>query len=168
VVEHSAAEGFLDEFDRSLLSSALELAGRPVRSVMVPRDEIVAVERQATAAEVIEVMTASGHSRVLVQDGSPDQVVGFVHAKDLFDTTRTRADQPLGDELIRIVPVIEEETSLEGALALMQGSRRHLAVVRQGGRRTVGLVTLEDVLEVLVGDLFDETDPMSSVASAGP
>ncbi|MYH71627.1 MAG: HlyC/CorC family transporter [Acidimicrobiia bacterium] len=158
VVEHSAAEGFLDEFDRSLLSGALELAGRPVRSVMVPRDQIVAVEREATVAEVVEVMSASGHSRVLVQDGSPDQVVGFVHAKDLFDTTGTRADQPLGDELIRIVPAIEEETSLEGALALMQGSRRHLAVIRQGGRRTVGLVTLEDVLEVLVGDLFDETD----------
>ncbi|MCY3635343.1 MAG: hemolysin family protein [bacterium] len=158
VVEHSAAEGFLDEFDRSLLSGALELAGRPVRSVMVPRDQIVAVEREATVAEVVEVMSASGHSRVLVQDGSPDRVVGFVHAKDLFDTTGTRADQPLGDELIRIVPAIEEETSLEGALALMQGSRRHLAVIRQGGRRTVGLVTLEDVLEVLVGDLFDETD----------
>ena len=158
VVEHSADEGFLDEFDRSLLSGALELARRPVRSVMVPRDQIVAVEREATVAEVVEVMSASGHSRVLVQDGSPDQVVGFVHAKDLFDTTRDRAAQPLGDELIRIVPAIEEETSLEGALALMQGSRRHLAVIRQGGRRTVGLVTLEDVLEVLVGDLFDETD----------
>lgn len=168
VVEHSAAEGFLDEFDRSLLSSALELAGRPVRSVMVPRDQIVAVDREATVAEVVEVMTASGHSRVLVQSGSPDQVVGFVHAKDLFDTTRVRSDQPLGDELIRIVPTIEEETSLEGVLALMQGSRRHLAVVRQGGRRTVGLVTLEDVLEVLVGDLFDETDPLSSAGSAGP
>ena len=168
VVEHSAAEGFLDEFDRSLLSSALELAGRPVRSVMVPRDQIVAVEREATAAEVVEVMTASGHSRVLVQSGSPDRVVGFAHAKDLFDTTRARSGQPLGDELIRIVPAIEEATSLEGALALMQSSRRHLAVVRQGGRRTVGLVTLEDVLEVLVGDLFDETDPMSSAGSAGP
>ncbi|WP_419928067.1 hemolysin family protein [Candidatus Poriferisocius sp.] len=168
VVEHSAAEGFLDEFDRSLLSSALELAGRPVRSVMVPRDQIVAVEREATVAEVVEVMTASGHSRVLVQSGSPDQVVGFVHAKDLFDTTGPGAEQPLGEELIRIVPTIEEETSLEGALVLMQGSRRHLAVVRQGGRRTVGLVTLEDVLEVLVGDLFDETDPMSSAGSGGP
>ena len=168
VVEHSAAEGFLDEFDRSLLSSALELAGRPVRSVMVPRDQIVAVEREATVADVVEVMTASGHSRVLVQSGSPDQVVGFVHAKDLFDTTRAGAEQPLGEELIRIVPTIEEETSLEGALVLMQGSRRHLAVVRQGGRRTVGLVTLEDVLEVLVGDLFDETDPMSPGGSAGP
>lgn len=168
VVEHSAAEGFLNEFDRSLLSSALELAGRPVRSVMVPRDQIVAVEREATVAEVVEVMTASGHSRVLVQSGSPDQVVGFVHAKDLFDTPRARSDQPLGDELIRIVPTIEEETSLEGVLALMQGSRRHLAVVRQGGRRTVGLVTLEDVLEVLVGDLYDETDPMSSAGSVGP
>ena len=168
VVEHSAAEGFLDEFDRSLLSSALELAGRPVRSVMVPRDQIVAVEQEATVSEVVEVMTASGHSRVLVQDGSPDQVVGFVHAKDLFDTTRVEAEQPLGEELIRIVPTIDEETSLEGALVLMQGSRRHLAVIRQGGRRTVGLVTLEDVLEVLVGDLFDETDPMSSAGSVGP
>ncbi|MDE0578683.1 MAG: hemolysin family protein [bacterium] len=168
VVEHSAAEGFLDEFDRSLLSSALELAGRPVRSVMVPRDQIVAVEREATVAEVVEVMTASGHSRVLVQSGSPDRVVGFVHAKDLFDTTGAGAEQPLGEDLIRIVPTIEEETSLEGALVLMQGSRRHLAVVRQGGRRTVGLVTLEDVLEVLVGDLYDETDPMSSGGSAGP
>jgi CBS domain containing-hemolysin-like protein len=160
LVEHSAAEGFLDEFDRSLLSSALELAARPVHTVMVPRDRIVAVEREATVAEVLDVMNASGHSRVLVQDSSIDQVVGFIHAKDLLDATGPRTTQPLGDDLVRVVPAIEEETSLEGALALMRGSRRHLAVVRQGARqRTVGLVTLEDVLEVLVGDLIDETDP---------
>ena len=172
LVEHSAAGGFLDDFDRSLLSSALELAGRPVRTVMVPRDQIVAVEREATVAQVVDVMNASGHSRVVVQNGSVDRVVGFVHAKDLLDVTSARASQPLGDELIRVVPAIEEETSLEGALALMQGSRRHLAVVRQGARRrTVGLVTLEDVLEVLVGDLFDETDrthPIGPSGSAGP
>ncbi len=166
VVEHSAAEGFLDEFDRSLLSSALELAGRPVRTVMVPRDRIVAVEREATVAEVLDVMNASGHSRVLVQNSSIDQVVGFIHAKDLLDATGTRATQPLSDDLIRVVPMIEGETSLEGALALMRGSRRHLAVVRQGARqRTVGLVTLEDVLEVLVGDLIDETDPTGPALS---
>ncbi|WP_420640300.1 hemolysin family protein [Candidatus Poriferisocius sp.] len=160
VVEHSAAEGFLDDFDHSLLSSALELAGRPVRSVMVPRDRIVAVEHQATVDQVLEVMKDSGHSRVVVHRGSLDQVVGFVHAKDLLDVAGVRASQPLGDDLIRVVPAIEQETSLEGALALMRGSRRHLAVVRHGARRrTVGLVSLEDVLEVLVGDLFDETDP---------
>ncbi|MCY4035910.1 MAG: hemolysin family protein [bacterium] len=158
LVEHSAAEGLLDEFDRSLLSSALELAARPVRTVMVPRDQIVAVEQQAAVEDVLAVMKSSGHSRVLVQNGSPDRAVGFVHAKDLLDMTAARAARPLGDDLIRVVPAIEEETSLEGALVLMQGSRRHLAVVRRGGRRTVGLVTLEDVLEVLVGDLTDETD----------
>ncbi len=163
LVEHSAAEGLLDDFDRSLLSSALELARRPVRTVMVPRDRIVAVEQGATVAEVLDVMSSSGHSRVVVQRGSIDHVVGFVHAKDLLETLETTEDQagrPLGDELIRVVPSIEEETTLEGALVLMQGSRRHLAMVRQGARRhTAGLVTLEDVLEVLVGDLIDETDP---------
>ena len=162
LVEHSAAEGFLDDFDRSLLSSALELAARPVRTVMIPRDRIVAVERQARVAEVLDVMKASGHSRVVVQQGSVDRVVGFVHAKDLLEVTGDRMSLPLGDELIRVAPATDEETSLEGVLALMQGSRRHLAVVRQGtSRRTVGLVTLEDVLEVLVGDLIDETDPTS-------
>lgn len=168
LVEHSAAEGFLDDFDRSLLSSALELARRPVRTVMVPRDRIVSVEQGATVAEVLEVMNTSGHSRVVVQQGSIDRVLGFAHAKDLLEMTGDRAVQPLGDELIRIVPSIEEETSLEGVLSLMQGSRRHLAVVRQGTRRlTVGLVTLEDVLEVLVGDLFDETDPTHPMTSPG-
>ena len=166
LVEHSAAEGLLDEFDRSLLSSALELAARPVHTVMVPRDRIVAVEREATMAEVLDVMNASGHSRVLVQNGAIDQVAGFIHAKDLLDATGPRSAQPLSDDLIRVVPVIEEGTSLEGALALMRGSRRHLAVVRQGARqRTVGLVTLEDVLEVLVGDLIDETDPAGPALS---
>ncbi|WP_419925934.1 hemolysin family protein [Candidatus Poriferisocius sp.] len=166
LVEHSAAEGLLDDFDRSLLSSALELAARPVRTVMVPRDRITAVEREATVAEVVDLMNASGHSRVVVQNGSPDRVIGFVHAKDLLDVTGARARQSLGDELIRVVPAIEEETSLEGVLALMQGSRRHLAVVRGGTRRrTVGLVTLEDVLEVLVGDLIDETDPAGPAPS---
>ncbi len=160
LVEHSAAEGFLDDFDRSLLSSALELARRPVRTVMVPRDQIVAVEQEATVEEVLEVMKASGHSRIVVQHGSVDRVVGFVHAKDLLEASGAQPSQPLGDELIRIVPTIDRETSLERVLEQMQGSRRHLAVVSHGSRRqTVGLVTLEDVLEVLVGDLLDETDP---------
>ncbi|WP_419919665.1 hemolysin family protein [Candidatus Poriferisocius sp.] len=160
LVEHSAAEGFLDDFDRSLLSSALELARRPVRTVMVPRDQIVAVERDTTVAEVLNVMNSSGHSRIVVQKGSVDRVVGFVHAKDLLEVSGTRTSQPLSAEMIRAVPTINGETSLEGVLALMQDSRRHLAVVSHGPRRrTVGLVTLEDVLEVLVGDLIDETDP---------
>ncbi|MXW43077.1 MAG: HlyC/CorC family transporter [Acidimicrobiia bacterium] len=163
LVEHSAAEGYLDDFDRSLLSSALELAGRPVQSVMVPRDQVVAVEQRVHASDVLDVMNSSGHSRVVVYNDSLDQIIGFVHAKDLLAVTGTRALQPLGADLIRAVPNINENTSLEGALSLMQSSHCHLAVVQRVSRRrgrgfTVGIVTLEDVLEVLVGDLNDETD----------
>ncbi|MCY3968229.1 MAG: CBS domain-containing protein, partial [bacterium] len=164
LVELSAADGYLDDFDRSFLSRALELAGRPVRSVMVPRTQVVGVDRQAPVAQVVDVMKSSGHSRVVVYDGSLDRIVGFVHAKDLLEVIGEAGALALGDDLIRVAPNIYDTTSLEGALSLMQGSKRHLAVVRRRSTRrrsmgqTVGIVTLEDVLEVLVGDLNDETD----------
>ncbi len=163
LVEHSAAEGYLDDFDHSLLSSALALARRPVSSVMVPRGQVVGVDRQASASQVLDVMNTSGHSRVVVYNGSLDRVVGFVHAKDLLEVTGTQALQPLKNSLIRDVPNVVEGASLEETLSLMQKSQRHLAVVRRSGRRrimgsTAGIVTLEDLLEVLVGELNDETD----------
>jgi CBS domain containing-hemolysin-like protein len=158
LVAESHEEGVIEDFAHDLLSGALDFGGRAVTSVMVPRDEVVAVPQTATVREVEQLVVETGVSRVPVTgpDGIED-VVGFVHSKDLLAATEAQRDRPLPVAMVRRVLVMPPDRSLEDALLSMRSSRVHLAIVRAGDA-TSGLVTLEDLLEALVGDILDETD----------
>ena len=147
--------GLIDEFEHSLLASALDLRDKPISSAMVPRSEIVSIPRSYTAAEAEGVVVSSGHSRLLVGDlNRPD---GFVHAKDLLAVEPRRMHLPLPARTVRRALVIPADLTLERLLLLMRQQRVHLAVVTQE-EVTVGLITLADILELLVGDIIDESD----------
>jgi CBS domain containing-hemolysin-like protein len=119
---------------------------------------MVTVPRQATVAEAEAVIVASGHSRVLVTGRDADDVIGFVHAKDLLTVPADARDRPLPLARIRRVLVLNETTPLDEVLVAMRRLRTHVAVVVGEERTTVGLATLEDVLEELVGEIMDESD----------
>src|SRR5262249_27358315 len=120
---------------------------------------IVSVSRHCTVGDAEAAVRASGHSRLLVVDGDVDHVAGFIHAKDLLALDEAARRVPLVMELRRHL-VVEPTTTLGDALVTMQTERIHLAVV--GVERTLGMVTLEDVLESVVGDIVDETDREAS------
>src|SRR5215207_1573199 len=160
MVGASRQEGLIEEVAHQLLTGALDLGGRPVRSVMTPRRRVVAVPAAATPVEAERVVTTSGHTRLVVTgSGGLDDVVGFVHAKDLLTVPPEARGRPLPVRVVRQMLVLREATTLEEALVAMQRARLHLAlVVGDEADTTIGIVALEDVLEALVGDIRDESD----------
>jgi len=158
IVRGARDEGQIEEFDHNLLSGALDFGERTVASVMVPRDRVMAVNRQMTLSEVEAVLVSSGHSRLPVLGTGVDDVLGYVHAKDLLRIPVEGHDEPVPLEAIRRMLKVPGTRKLEDLLAQMRQSRLHFAVVQDGAGHTVGIVTLEDVLEELVGEIQDESD----------
>lgn len=158
MIDASHDEGLLEEFEHSLLSGALDFRARTVASVMVPRERVVYVNRRMSVAAIERVANQTGHSRLPVVGAGIDNVVGFLHIKDLLALPADARDRPLPAELVRRLQLVPHDRPLEEVLRSMRRARSHLAVVRGPGGRTAGVVTLEDVLEAFVGDMRDETD----------
>jgi CBS domain containing-hemolysin-like protein len=167
MIAESREEGLLEEFEHSLLRGALHFGARDARTVMVDRDRLVTVPKWATVGELARVVVASGHSRIPVTDGGLDDIVGFVHAKDLLTTDTEDPGRRLPLPLVRQMLVVPPERSLDALLLAMRQARVHMALVREGAR-TLGMVTLEDLLEELVGDIRDETDRDDRVGPVSP
>jgi len=125
---------------------------RPVREVMTPRTDIVAIAEDMALGEIAGVFAQSGYSRIPVYRGTLDEIVGMLHAFDLF---KLRPGDPLP---IRPVAMAPASRSCGDLLLDMQRERRHLAVVLDEFGGTLGIATLEDLLEELVGEIFDEHD----------
>ena len=153
----SREEGILDDTAHDLMAGALDLGGSEVGSIMVPADRVIALARTATVAEAERAIVASGVTRLLVRDEA-GEVTGFVHAKDLLTLPAAARDRPLPMARIRRVLVLDRSLPLDTVLVTMRRSRVHMASVVDEDRRFLGLVSLEDVLESVVGDIIDETD----------
>jgi CBS domain containing-hemolysin-like protein len=158
MVDASRDEGLLEEFEHSLLSGALDFRSLVASSAMVPRDRVVFVNRRMTVGSIERVAHRSGHSRLPVVGSGLDNVIGFLHVKDLLRLPPESRDEPLPLELVRRMLVVPHDRPLEDLLRAMRRARSHVAVVRGSDSRTLGIVTLEDVLEEIVGDIRDESD----------
>lgn len=154
----SRDEGLIEEVAHQLLAGALDLGDRNLETVMVPRAEVVWLPRSATPADAEALVVASGHSRLLVAGDHLGDPLGFVHAKDLLTIAGPARHRPLPLSRVRRMPLLASTSTLDDALLAMQRRRIHLAVVVDDGGSTVGIVTLEDVIERLVGDIRDESD----------
>ena len=167
MLAESHEEGFIEEFAHDLLAGVLDFGGRTAAAVMVPRDEIVAVPRTATVAEVEATIVASGHSRVPVTDDDVDSVLGFAHSKDLLALPTALQDKALPLRLVRRMLIVPRDRPLQDLMLSMRRARVHLALVIEPNKATAGLLTLEDLLEELVGDILDESDRATSHGGAG-
>jgi CBS domain containing-hemolysin-like protein len=158
LLEESAGHGAIAPDEHRLLTRSLELSGLDAGAAMTPRRDVVAVAGDQPATEIAAVARASGRSRVLVHEGDLDHVVGVVHAKDvlLLDPAERRATT--ARDLARPVPVTHEDHLLEDLLVEMRTGRQHLAVVADEHGIVSGIVTLEDVIEELIGEFEDESD----------
>jgi CBS domain containing-hemolysin-like protein len=158
LLEESAGHGSIAAEEHRLLSRSLELSGLDAGAAMTPRRDIVAVEEWAKASDVAVLARTSGRSRILVHGGDLDHVVGAVHAKDIILVDPAERSEVTAGELARPVPVTHEHHRLEDLLVEMRTSHQMLTVVVDEHGVVVGIVTLEDVLEELIGDFEDETD----------
>lgn len=154
LVAASTRKGILQESERVLVGNALDFAETLVRQVMVPRTEIVAVPDDAAVAQVVDLLRRSPFTRLPVYHDDLDHIVGVVHVKDAVGVA---ADRPLR-ELMRKPLYLPETAHLDRALAQFRRERVQLAIVVDEFGGTAGLVTLEDVIEELVGEVHDEFD----------
>jgi CBS domain containing-hemolysin-like protein len=154
----SRDEGLIEEMAHQLLAGALDLGDRGISSVMVPQDEVVWLPRTSTPSEAEELVVRSGHSRLIVAGRDLDDVLGYIHAKDLLTVPSGARDRALPLGRVRRMVVLGQRTSLDDALLAMQQARIHVALIDDGAGHTLGIATLEDVIEALVGDIRDESD----------
>ena len=144
--------------EHELIGSVIAFGDTLVREVMVPRPDIVSVGADFTAAAAMEVAVLNGFSRVPVSGTGVDDMIGVVHAKDLMEAQMDSRGEVLVGEMAR-APLFVPETKNAGELLReMQSNRHHMAVVVDEYGGTAGLVTLEDLLEEVVGEIVDEFD----------
>jgi CBS domain containing-hemolysin-like protein len=161
----SRREGLIEDVAHELLSGALDFGTERLASVMVPRESIVFVPGEATVADAEDVVLASGHSRLPVAGDGVDDLVGFIHAKDLLTLPVDAQARPLPPSRIRRLLELPADTPLDDALLAMRRARIHLARVVDEHGRTAGLATLEDVVEDIVGDIRDESDTAATASA---
>ncbi len=152
LIRESSESGEMDTEDGTMLVKAISLADQQVREVMIPRTEIVAIEQSATVQEVIRIFRRSGLSRLPVYKDTLDQIVGVVYAHDLFQRPRSLKS------IIREVWIVPEAKNCADLLREFRQRGITIAVVVDEYGGTSGLITTEDLIEELVGEIHDEHD----------
>ncbi|HEX2668846.1 MAG TPA: transporter associated domain-containing protein [Gammaproteobacteria bacterium] len=144
---------------QTMLEGVLQVADMQVRDVMIPRAQMVALEKDMDLSQALAVLSESGHSRFPVVGEDRDQVTGIVLAKDLLNHFVEGDDAPFNiREYLRPAPFVPESMRLNILLKKFRASRNHMAIVADEYGGVAGLVTIEDVLEQIVGDIDDEYD----------
>lgn len=151
-------EGLINEEENQMIRSIFALGDTVVREIMLPRTDMACVSVDAGVKEVLDSVIACGHSRIPVYDGTVDNIIGLIYAKDLLKYWGMDASAIVLREIIRAPYFIPESKNLEELLHEFKKKRVHIAIVIDEYGGTSGLVTIEDLLEQIVGDIQDEYD----------
>ena len=161
-LEQQRIEGVVDEEEQEMIENVLELSETTVGEIMTPRTDITALEVNATLEEVLATINRAGHTRVPVYENTIDTIIGLIYAKDLLaEAGKPAAVFRLRDK-IREAYFVPETKPLRVLLHEFQHQKLHIAVVLDEYGGTAGIVTLEDIIEELVGEIFDEYEKASS------
>ena len=158
LLEESRNFGGIEADQHELLTRSLELSGLTAADAMTVRRDIVAVPRTSSIDALAEVAHRTGRTRVIVHEGDMDHVLGFVHAKDVLLLDHDHRASSDAASITRPVMVTHDGHRLEDLLLEMRNNRQHIALVVDELGTVVGIVTLEDVIEELIGDFDDESD----------
>jgi CBS domain containing-hemolysin-like protein len=159
LIEVGTREGAFDEVREQLLNSVLEFADRIVREVMVPRTRMAAIDRDAAPEQILRILTENPYSRMPVYQGSIDNVLGVLLVRDLIpELARGGRGTPQLERYLKPPFFVPEQMKISRLLKEMQRRKVHLAVVVDEFGGTAGIVTLEDVIEEIVGEIQDEGD----------
>jgi putative hemolysin len=152
-------EGIIEKGDRELIQSVVAFGDKTVREVMTPRPLIVAVRQNATLEELRQLVIHEQYSRIPVYEETIDQISGFVHARDMFELDEgDRAGRRVRD-IMRPIRAVPETKPVNDLLREMQEEGAHMAVVVDEYGSTAGIVTMEDMVEEIVGEIHDEHEP---------
>jgi CBS domain containing-hemolysin-like protein len=158
LIQSSRRSGLLPEADFSLLSRSITFAGKTAADALVPRTRVVAIQRDALVPELRALAVETGHTRFPVYAQDLDQIEGVVNVKSIFNLAAEIRSGTHVSELVADAPMVPESRPLDLLLTQMRRERAHMVVVLDEYGGTAGILTLEDVLEEIVGEIEDEHD----------
>lgn len=158
LIDASEQNGIIDEEEGDMLQSILELDETIVREVMVPRTDMLCADAEAPLSDLLAAILKSGHSRIPVYKENNDNIIGLVYAKDLLRFWGQPIDEIRLDDVLRSPYLVPESKTVSDLLQEFRESRVHIAIVIDEYGGTSGLVTIEDLIEEIVGEIHDEYD----------
>ncbi len=158
IVERGGEQGVLEAEEEQMINAVIELGERRVHEVMVPRVSIVGVRADATFDDALDIVISEGHSRIPAYEESLDEVVGILYAKDLLPYLKADVVRPALRTLLRAPVLVPESMTIDDLLRELQRRKVHIAIVLDEYGGTAGIVTIEDLLEEIVGEIQDEYD----------
>jgi len=167
LITAGAEEGLIEEEDRELIQSVVEFGDKVVREVMTPRPNIVSISADATLEQLRQIVITEQYSRIPVYDQTIDQVLGFVHVRDMFEVEEEERARRTVRELLRPILFVPETKPVNDLMRQMQQENTHMVIVVDEYGNTAGLATMEDLLEVIIGEIRDEHEPDSDIAEDG-
>lgn len=163
LITAGAEEGLIEESDRELIQSVVEFGDKTVREVMTPRPNIVAIDAGQTLEALRQLVVNEQYSRVPVFEGNIDRIVGFVHVRDMFEVGEQERKTRTVRELVRPIRFVPETKPVNTLIKEMQRDRAHMSIVIDEYGNTAGLVTLEDLVEEVFGEIRDEHEPAMDI-----
>jgi CBS domain containing-hemolysin-like protein len=167
LISAGTEEGLIEEEDRELIQSVVEFGDKVVREVMTPRPNIVAISADATLEQLRELVINEQFSRIPVYERNIDQIIGFVHVRDMFEVEEEAREHRKVRELARNLIFVPETKPVSDLMRQMQRENTHMVIVVDEYGNTAGLATMEDLLEVIIGEIRDEHEPDSDIAKDG-
>jgi len=167
LISAGAEEGLIEEDDRELMQSVVEFGDKVVREVMTPRPNIVAISADATLEQLRQLVIHEQFSRIPVYERNIDQIAGFVHVRDMFEIEEEEREHRRVRELVRNLIFVPESKPVSDLMRQMQQENTHMVIVVDEYGNTAGLATMEDLLEVIIGEIRDEHEPDSDIAKDG-
>lgn len=152
-------EGLIEKGDRELIQSVVAFGDKTVREVMTPRPRVVAIRQDATLEELRQLVIHEQFSRIPVFEENIDQIVGFVHARDMFELDEQERALRKVRDIMRPIRAVPESKPVNDLLREMQEEGAHMAAVVDEYGSTAGIVTMEDMVEEIVGEIHDEHEP---------
>lgn len=166
IVDEAESGGGLDEDESDLIRSAISFYECPVGDILTPRVDVIAVAKDDSVEEIASVFNDSGFSRLPVYSDDTDDIIGFIHIRE-FNKYVLTEHQPIASVIKKTV-YIAKQMQISELLKLMQQKKTHMAVVADEFGGTLGIVTMEDILEELVGEIWDENDEVIEDFSTQP
>ena len=158
LMDEGHAMGLVSDEETDMVFGVLDLKETQAHSVMIPRTEISSAPADATMGEIIKLVSNCGHTRIPIHNENIDEVVGILHAKDLLKLWGEDTELVIPPHVLRAPLFVPENLKLTDLLRNMKEKKTHMAVVTDEYGGTAGIVTIEDILEEIVGDIMDEHD----------
>ena len=158
LMDEGQAKGIISNEESHMVSGVLDLKETPAHAIMIPRTEISSAPVNSTLGEITKLVTECGHTRIPIHNDNIDEILGILHAKDLLKLLGEDPNSKIPQEILRKPYFIPDTKKISEVLRELKEKKTHIAVVTDEYGGTAGIITLEDIIEEIVGEIMDEHD----------